>query len=57
MNERAKMYHGQAGVDNYAKYIYKDESIPYIITASMKQINEAYKELMDDLILESQEAY
>ena len=54
---KAKIYHGQANIDKYAKYIYKDESIPYIVTASMKQIKEAYDELMDDLILESQEAY
>ena len=57
MNNTAKIYHGQAGVDNYAKYIYKDEQIPYIVTASMKQIRDAYNELMDDLLLESQEAY
>lgn len=57
MTKKAKIYHGQAGVDKHAKYIYKDEQIPYIITASYKQINESYKEFMDDLMLESQEAY
>ena len=57
MKKKAKIYHGQAGVDKYAKYIYKEEQTPYLVTASLKQIREAYDELMNDLLLESQEAY
>lgn len=51
---KAKMYHGQADIDKFAK---KDDSDAGIVTASIKQIWEAYHELMDDLMLESQEAY
>ena len=50
----SKVYHGQADIDPYAKFG-KNEA--FIVTASMKQIQEAYKELMDDLLMESQEAY
>jgi len=50
----ARQYHYQADVDIYAK---KDDTVAGIITATMKQIQEAYQELMDDLLLESQEAY
>lgn len=51
---KALTYHGQADVDLFAKQDDKGISIP---TASFKQIKEAYEELMNDLILESQEAY
>jgi len=50
----AKIYHGQADVDKYAKQgDYEDR----IMFTSLKQIKEAYDEFMDDLLLESQEAY
>ena len=51
---KSKVYHGQADIDKWAKF---GESESGIATASMKQIKEAYHELMDDLLLESQEAY
>ena len=51
---KAKMYHGQADIDKFAK---QDDRDAGIITASLRQIREAYQELMDDLLLESQEAY
>ena len=51
MNE---LYHYQAEVDIFAK---KDDNNISIVTISMKQIREAYEELMDDILLESQEAY
>ena len=51
---KSKVYHGQADIDKWAKF---GESDTGIATASMKQIKEAYHELMDDLLLESQEAY
>ena len=50
----SKVYHGQADMDKWAKY---GDSDTGIITASLKQIKEAYQELMNDLLLESQEAY
>lgn len=50
----AKMYHNQADVDKWAK---EPDDKPGIITASMKAIQEAYKEFIDDLMLEAQEAY
>jgi len=52
--QNAKMYHNQADVDKYAK---EPDDRPGIVTASMKAIQEAYKEFMDDLMLEAQEAY
>ena len=51
----AKIYHGQASIDKYAKQ--EENTTAGIVTASLKQIMESYHELMDDLILESQEAY
>lgn len=51
---KSKVYHGQADMDKWAKF---GDSDTGIITASLKQIQEAYNELMDDLLLESQEAY
>lgn len=51
---KSKVYHGQADMDKWAKY---GDSDAGIVTASLKQIKEAYQELMSDLLLESQEAY
>ena len=50
----AIMYHNQADIDKWAK---EPDDRPGIVTASMKAIQEAYKEFMDDLMLEAQEAY
>ena len=55
-NKGLKIYHGQAEKDIYADRYHKDE-VPNIVTTSMKEIREAYKEFMQDLIAESQEAY
>lgn len=56
MNKTAlETYHGQADVDIFAKTY--DKEGPAIITASLKEIKEAYQEFMQDLLLESQEAY
>lgn len=49
----AIIYHGQATIDKYAK----QDDYKGIVTTSMKQIKEAYQELLEDLMLESQEAY
>ena len=51
---KLKMYHNQADKDIFAQV---PDLTDRIITATMKQIQEAYQELMDDLLLESQEAY
>lgn len=51
----AKMYHGQAEVDEFAKI--PDDLGNRIIETTMKAIKEAYKEFIDDLMIESQEAY
>ena len=51
---KAKIYHGQATVDKDAKT--QDDRI-YIPVTSFKAIQEAYQEFMDDLMMESQEAY
>lgn len=53
--ENAKMYHGQADVDQYAKI--PDDLEPRIISTTMKLIKEAYNEFLDDLMMEAQEAY
>ena len=53
--QNAKMYHNQADVDAYAKI--PDDLEPAIIATTMKLIKEAYQEFIDDLMLESQEAY
>ena len=55
MTKTAKIYHGQATTDKYAKkddYFYT--GVP---TVSTKQIKEAYKEFIEDLMMEAQEAY
>lgn len=51
---KAKIYHGQATIDKDAKT--RDDR-NYIPVSSYKAIQEAYEEFMDDLLLESQEAY
>ena len=55
MNDNLKMYHGQAAKDKYA--MIPDDLGDRIITTTMKAIKEAYKEFMDDLMQEAQEAY
>ena len=54
MKKRAKIYHEQADIDRRAK---KEEYFDNIPSSSYKQIQEAYREFMDDLMMESQEAY
>ena len=49
-----RTYHGQADFDEFSR---KDDKRFNIPASSYKQIKEAYKEFMDDLLLESQEAY
>lgn len=53
MDKKLRMYHNQATEDHFAK----QQDTPCIAQASMKQIKDAYLELMQDLLLESQEAY
>lgn len=50
----SKVYHGQADIDKWAKY---GDSEVGLFTTSLKQIKEAYNEFLDDLMMESQEAY
>lgn len=50
---KLRMYHNQATEDHFAK----QQDTPCIPQVSLKQIKEAYKELMQDLLLEAQEAY
>ena len=50
----ANIYHGQAEVDEFAK---RPDTTPGIMETTLKAIEEAYKEFMQDLMLESQEAY
>ncbi len=49
------MYHNQASKDPFA--MIPDDLGDRIISTTMKAIKEAYKEFMDDLLLEAQEAY
>lgn len=49
------MYHGQASKDPYA--MIPDDLSERIISTTMKAIKEAYKEFLDDLLIESMEAY
>ena len=49
-----KMYHGQAEADVFAKVLDLSDRI---IRTSMKEIKAAYEEFMQELMLESQEAY
>ena len=53
-NKGIRTYHYQASEDKFAKQ--PDEYTGYI-TASMKDIKAAYKEFIQDLLLEAQEAY
>lgn len=53
--DNAKMYHGQAEIDKFAKV--PDDLEPAIIATTMKLIREAYNEFLDDLMMEAQEAY
>lgn len=50
----SKVYHGQADIDKWAKF---GDSDAGIVSVSLKQIKESYQEMMEDLLLESQEAY
>lgn len=49
------MYHGQASKDPFA--MIPDDLGERIISTTMKAIKEAYNEFMDDLMMESLEAY
>ena len=49
-----KMYHGQATKDLYAEIPSLSDRI---IRTTMKEIKAAYDEFMEELLLESQEAY
>ena len=49
------MYHGQSSKDPYA--MIPDDLSERIISTTMKAIKEAYKEFLDDLLIEAQEAY
>lgn len=54
ITKNSKVYHGQADIDRYAK---QKDNFNIIPSANLKQIQEAYQEMMQDLLLESQEAY
>lgn len=54
-NENLIMYHNQASKDPYASI--PDDLSERIITTTMKAIKEAYKEFLDELLIEAQEAY
>ena len=49
-----RQYHYQADVDIFAK---SDDNYTGYLTARIKDIKDAYNEFMQDLLLESQEAY
>ena len=51
---KSKVYHGQAEADVFAKVSDLSERI---IRTTMKEIRAAYDEFMEDLLLESMEAY
>ena len=53
-NKELRVYHYQAGEDIFAK---QEEPKANIVTATMKDIKAAYDDFMQDLLLESQEAY
>lgn len=52
-NKTLRMYHNQASEDHFAK----QQDTPCIVQVSFKQIKEAYNEMLQDLLLEAQEAY
>ena len=53
-NKGLRTYHYQAGEDAFAK---QPDGYTGYTTANLKDIKEAYKEFMQELLLESQEAY
>ena len=53
-NKGLRQYHYQASEDVFAK---QPDGYTGYVTANMKDIKAAYKEFMQDLLLESQEAY
>ena len=53
-NRAIEIYHGQAEKDIFAQVPDLSERI---ISTTMKEIKAAYREFMDDLLAESQEAY
>lgn len=53
-NRAINIYHGQAEKDIFAQVPDLSERI---ISTTMKEIKEAYDEFMQELLLESQEAY
>lgn len=53
-NKNLKMYHNQAERDRFAEVPDLSERI---IRTTMKEIKAAYEEFMEDLLLESLEAY
>ena len=50
----ANIYHGQAEVDEFAK---RPDTTPSIMETTLKAIEEAYNEFMQDVLMEMQEAY
>ena len=53
-NRALNIYHGQAEKDIFAQV---PDLSDRIIRTTMKEIREAYDEFMQELLLESQEAY
>ena len=53
-NRALNIYHGQAEKDIFAQV---PDLSDRIIRTTMKEIKEAYDEFMQELLLESQEAY
>ena len=53
-NKGIRQYHYQADVDMFAK---NPDNYTGYNTANMKDIKDAYKEFMQELLLEAQEAY
>ena len=53
-NKGIRTYHYQASEDKYAK---KPDNYTGYTAANMKDIKAAYDEFIQDLLLESQEAY
>lgn len=53
-NNNLNIYHGQADKDIFAQV---PDLTDRIIRTTMKEIREAYNEFMQDLLLESLEAY
>ena len=53
-NKGLRQYHYQAEEDKYAK---QPDNYTGYVSARMKDIKDAYNEFMQELLLESQEAY